>query len=538
MACGFHGPDGAFVTAADLRAGIVSAALAERAIWWVSTSSTVQKEDNGKRFGDLVRYWLAGQTGTIPPNTLGAALTAALDPLTTYDNLGSVALEAVRKKFGLAEARVNALTRAVYGKSLDLQVATALLKRATTELGVAAATMKSAEARVKAARSQSGAAAKAALEKEQTALGLATTAFKAAQKVQRDAATAKGAAATALKDARKDHEKAKVSRKVISEDPRTKQDPNKAKIHSALKEAQAVLAKVLGSKSQASEALFRAHRSRADMDAWSAVFVVACVRVAAISRNLEIVDSTAGHLGINDLLEASPRHADYVVKARERERTAVRGAYHAFEPGHQAVKSGDIICTDREDFITTPVLLKDVKRGNLLHGDIVTLVKLEKGKPAYAETIGGNVKHTVRRRRYPLDASGHLIVSSDQLYAEEEDNGALAWPITPLMTPAPTMLAGANTARICALLSLVEECKPLSPKASTGSGATTGKQERFAGQLIEGLESPFLSQEILPHEPPAGFDVASLVAESPFEQFTVETLATKRTEATGTCVHP
>ena len=426
----------------------------------------------------------------------------------------------MRKKFGAAEALVNTLTRAVYDKSLAFEVAAAMLKRATAELGAAAATVRSAEARVKAARSLSGSAAQAALAKEQTALGLATTALKAAQKVHRDATIARGAAATSLQTARKDHRKAKVSRDVFSIDSKTGEDPNKAKIHSALKGAQAVLAKALGSKSLAAEALLRAHRSRADMDAWSAVFVVACVRAAAIARNLEVVDSTGAHLGIDGLLKASPRHADYVVEARERERKAIRGTYHAFAPGHQAVKIGDIICTDREDFITAPVLLKDVKRGKLLHGDIVTLVKMEKGKPAYAETIGGNVKHTVRRRRYPLDASGHLIVSADQLYGEEDDSGAFAWPITPLMTPAPAMLAGANTARICALLSLVDECKPVSPKASTGSGATTGKHERFAGRMLEALESPFLDQEILPHEAPARVDlaIARLVAESPFGQ--------------------
>jgi hypothetical protein len=86
--CGFHGSNGAFVIEPGLRADVVATAVAERTIWWVSTSNTAQKEGNDKRFGDLVRYWLVGHTGTIHPGKLEAVQQAALDPSVMYGNLG------------------------------------------------------------------------------------------------------------------------------------------------------------------------------------------------------------------------------------------------------------------------------------------------------------------------------------------------------------------------------------------------------------------------------------------------------------------
>src|SRR5262249_23069609 len=201
-------------------------------------------------------------------------------------------------------------------------------------------------------------------------------------------------------------------------------------------------------------ALQMAHQSRADIEAWSAVFVVSCVRAAAIGQKLEAIDSSDAHGGRDGLLKASQRHSDYVVEARERRRNAVAGTYHAFEPTERAVQVGDIICTDRKDFIEKPKLLRDVVRGDLLHGDIVTEVKTENGKPVFAETIGGNVGHTVRRRRYPLNKTGQLIVSATELFVQENDTGAFG-SLTPL-TQGPRMLPVASTGRILALLSLVE----------------------------------------------------------------------------------
>ena len=63
---------------------------------------------------------------------------------------------------------------------------------------------------------------------------------------------------------------------------------------------------------------------------------------------------------------------------------------------YQGVQVGDIICTDRTNFIGKPVSLEKLKVGTELHCDIVTSIKSENGKPAFAETIGGNVRHTVR----------------------------------------------------------------------------------------------------------------------------------------------
>ena len=83
------------------------------------------------------------------------------------------------------------------------------------------------------------------------------------------------------------------------------------------------------------------------------------------------------------------------------------------------------------------------------HGDIVVEVQ-----PAFVVTIGGNLGLSVRKRRYPRDARGMLVVDRRQLYAQEDDTGALA--ALPLPTALP--LADHGTARIFALLSPVEEC--------------------------------------------------------------------------------
>jgi subtilisin family serine protease len=445
--CGFHGPKGVFVKEADLRSAVVIAALNERKIWRVGNTS--QKEDNDARFGDLVRYWLAGRTGTIHPGKLKAVQQAALDPDVTYGNLGNATLNSAIQKFKVAEATVNAARADVYSKSNAVDSAIAKVKDAGKKVEAAEIAVSQADARVKKASGQSGSGAQTALDEERAALRAAKTALTSARK-HRDKAK------QALETARMSHAKAKAAREPL------KKPARKWEVIDIKKTGKQILDKA-GSKDPQNiddllnEALLEAHKSRADIAAWSAVFVISCVRAAAIDKDLEAIDSRGAHAGRDGLLKASLRHSDYIIEARERKRKAVGGSYHAFEPKERTVQVGDIICTDRTDFIRKPVRLKDVKQGDLLHCDIVTKVTTEEGKRV-AETIGGNVGHTVRRRQYPLNGMNRLIVSAKELFVTEDDTGAFG-ALTPL-AQVPTLLPVESSGRILGLLSLVEECKP------------------------------------------------------------------------------
>ena len=196
------------------------------------------------------------------------------------------------------------------------------------------------------------------------------------------------------------------------------------------------------------------------------------------------------HRGKDRPLKISRRHSDYIIDARDR---AVPGKYHAFEPAKRAVGIGDIVCTDRTEFIKSPgrQTLKGLKTGTLLHGDIV--VEIGTGANPYVETIGGNVAHSVRRRRYPLDKDGKLIVAQDVLIDQEDDSGkfgsggALPFPKLPFK---PTLVDRRSTFRIFALLSPVPDCKT-APKAKA--------------KEISGLESPFLEEVLIAGTPePSG----------------------------------
>ena len=68
-------------------------------------------------------------------------------------------------------------------------------------------------------------------------------------------------------------------------------------------------------------------------------------------------------------------------------------------------------------------------------------------------TVGGNVGDSARKRRYPRTAQGLLVVERQQMYTQENDAGTL--PDLPSQTQAAL---AAGTARIFALLSVVEEC--------------------------------------------------------------------------------
>ncbi|MGH2616600.1 MAG: hypothetical protein ACRDJC_15280, partial [Thermomicrobiales bacterium] len=236
------------------------------------------------------------------------------------------------------------------------------------------------------------------------------------------------------------------------------------------------------------EALREAHQSGQGNEdfPWSAVFVVFCVRVAAIELGLERVSGGA-HVGRDELLKATVGHRFYVQEAyNQRFGSAPKdGTYQAFCPApascpahascpdERSVQVGDIIVQDRtlplggislvDDFCDIP---DDEFLGpNPLHGDIVVEVA-----SAWVEAIGGNLQSgidsstpqvfAVRRRRFPLNPDGALAVARETLFTQEDDAGNL--PALPADDPAPGVQSK-STGRIFALLSPVEHCETPSP---------------------------------------------------------------------------
>jgi Uncharacterized protein conserved in bacteria len=210
-------------------------------------------------------------------------------------------------------------------------------------------------------------------------------------------------------------------------------------------------------------ALKDAHEAKKDAKAWSAVFVVSEIRQAAINLGLEGEDGTV-HYGKESLLKATDGHRFYVIEAFNRAQKGTRGTYHAFAPNKRAVQVGDIIIQDRQAKKPENVwLFKDIPGlagGREMHGDIVIEVNDDN-----VITMGGNVHHSVRKRRYPIDADGKLIVKLEQYFVQEDDNGGLD-PIPALKTAADAKAQMAHTPdstdlstiRIFAILSLVPEC--------------------------------------------------------------------------------
>jgi hypothetical protein len=204
------------------------------------------------------------------------------------------------------------------------------------------------------------------------------------------------------------------------------------------------------------QALHDARGSRFDNVAWSAVFVCACIRAAAIQLGLEAVVQ-GQYVGRDLLLLAHEAHWGYVLKAYQRTsvKPARRGCYHAFKPDERDVQVGDIIVLDRQVNTLPDVIRFDQIRtvlpgGRKLHGDIVVEVTGD-----YCVAIGGNLSESVRRRRYPLN-QGRLVVDPQQLFTQEDDDGYLDAVPRPL-EKRPKSLVNNNTARIFALLSLVED---------------------------------------------------------------------------------
>jgi hypothetical protein len=196
------------------------------------------------------------------------------------------------------------------------------------------------------------------------------------------------------------------------------------------------------------------HDSVGAARAWSAAFVSACVRGAAISEGIEAVTAPGRtHAGRGLPLRPSLLHAMYVIRAREDAAAGRPGRYNAFVPSARAPQPADIIVQDRTDGIRPGQVnaLATVDEFAELHGDIV--VELSANSVV---TIGGNVADGVRRRRYPRNTStGLLVTTVPQLYSQEDDAGVLP-PVPGLSCQA---LADKSTRRIFALLSLVEECR-------------------------------------------------------------------------------
>ena len=527
LVCGFHGPDGpdrVVVSEATLRDAIAAAAEAERSKWFVSGS--FRKEDHPTRFGDLVSYWLAGSNGDVRPDRLVSAQKAAIDPKILYSTLVHHDLAAAVARFKVAEGKVNSALADVYRRWDAVDAAAIIAQDAAAKLTSAeagktaaqtvASTRKDAvrhvEADVNAKRAPQSAldAAKAQLASAESALTAATTKLETAKRKRKDADQAFQAAERARDAAKAVHEAAVSARKTPEEEASAVTTNNKKAVRKKLVAA-ASSGSLSGVPDRALEtALQKAHEFSADVDAWSAVFVGACVRAAAFALKLEDVKGGV-HRGRNGLLVVSNRHAEYIIAARDG-KASKRGTYRAFEPAGRIIKKADIIATDRRDAIKTRIDRKSVVSGHKLHCDIVTAIRKVGGK-SFAETIGGNVLHTVRRRCYPLNDAGALIVSRTHLYSQENDSGHLGPPTT--LSTTPSVLKPASTGRIFAVLSPVEGCDmveegesalmPISGthrafseietrwpwRVSTGEGG-------FMGKTLEKLESPFLDEEILP----------------------------------------
>ena len=197
-----------------------------------------------------------------------------------------------------------------------------------------------------------------------------------------------------------------------------------------------------------------AHANSGDYSAWSAAYVTACVRGAGITLGLEVVIPPGRRqVDPNPLLLASLTHAGYTIEARSRRAATTprhRGTYHAFTPRERAPRPGDIIVQDRRPGVTAAQItaLASLGAGLISHGDIVVDVQ-----PGFVIAVGGNLGDSCRRRRYPRDAQGLLVIDPRQLFTQEDSAGAL--PALPLVSALP--LAGQSTARVFALLSPIEE---------------------------------------------------------------------------------
>lgn len=447
MSCGFHGPGGLVVSESALRNALVAAANTERALWEKQGSLQLEHED--ERFADLVGYWLAGLDSSIRPDWLQALLAVTRN--VQYGTLSAQLTSAITA-FNKADSDWEAAQDAVYAKSGEEDAARTALKplKASAELAVANVV----KARIVLARAEQ------AKPRSQAAVAAARQTLAAAEQERLVKVAAKDAMAAVLANATKELEQARQlekTAKIAREDlKKAAQDwpaSDRQKARDSLVKLSTAPAKKVNDSVDA--ALTAAHNSRADTEAWSAAFVGFVIRTAAISLGIE----TANH-GKDVLLLASRNHWGYVLNAKDQ---AKPGRYQTFEPTARAVQIGDIICTDRKDFITA--FGRQTRAGLRgkppLHGDIVTSV--ESGVNGFAETVGGNVNQSVRRRRYPLDKDGKLVVKEEVLIDQEDGTGKFTkggalGAFTTLPTK-PLMLDRRSTYRVFTLLSPVKLCK-------------------------------------------------------------------------------
>ena len=204
------------------------------------------------------------------------------------------------------------------------------------------------------------------------------------------------------------------------------------------------------------QSLRNARSSRLDSFAWSSVFVCTCVRRMAIQLGIE-GEVQGTHVGRDELLLAHEAHRVYVVEAFSRRfgPNQKDGAYHAFRIDERAPQVGDIIVQDRQannigGVVTFDQIPTVLPAGRNMHGDIVVEVNATD-----VVTVGGNLSGGVRRRRFPLDANGRLVMAREQLFTQEAADGSLA--AVPVVNNAAG-LNGQSTGRLVTLLSLVQVC--------------------------------------------------------------------------------
>ena len=477
--CVFRGPNSVEVNEATLRNAIAAVAKSERTAWL--SKGSLQKEDVPSLFPQLVRHWLAGKDSTLPPDTLQLLQTAALTAsASTYSNVLDATLNKAMEDFNDADARFETAVEDRYKKFDDVDAAKRDLAQRKTEAAAAEAKARGSDKLLAQAKNVVDAARKAQ-PFSQADLDAAKKAESAAQQdhdtnvsARKAAIDKRSDAATTLTEKTAELAESKTGVAALKQARDNKIAAASNWSTAARKKAReeliksASVASTAGINSFIDSALLAAHKSRADVEAWSAVFVSSCVRGAAIGLKLE-VKSGGIHHGKDHLLKASQKHAEYIVDARDK---PAPGRYQAFDPGKRAVAVGDIVCTDRTDFIAAAGrhTLKGLTTGTLLHGDIVVEVQ-KKGSNPYVETIGGNVRHTARKRRYPLDSSGRLIMSETLLIDQEDDagtfqSGSSLGPF-PALSDKPSMVHRQSTFRIFALLSPVGICDRPTPKSET-----------------------------------------------------------------------
>lgn len=211
-------------------------------------------------------------------------------------------------------------------------------------------------------------------------------------------------------------------------------------------------------KGRVETAIKSARKAHFDADPWSGAFVSAVVRGTAIMNGLETTP--------NDLLKVSTKHMTYVREAWDRKPGRL-GTYQAFAPGTRDVSVGDIVVMDRQARIEEKDVTKlgpSMKTDVPTHGDIV----VELGKDSVV-TVGGNVCHSVRQRRYPV-TSKRLVVDRDKLVVQENSLGQLSTVLPDTCHEDKALLHPQSAARVFAHLILVEACRT-PPATGSGSGA-------------------------------------------------------------------